>query len=333
MSRLWRCALPMLRAVLALWAMALLSAAIPLARSAAVPPATGSDRSEVLISDESGVGNVITNKNEQTPRARSVSAGSVQATAPDSSNEPAQTWLLDEYAAEGLEPHPIDEPTDFESHEPFDFHPHPGWLGLRHSSTHGRNAGLGIPLTGTSWLNRPYYLGVDSGAVWITEQINDDISTDSDPFIGIFGGCEWDHYWATELAIHRATPELLNEEEPDANRGDRMMIYSASLLYYPWGDSFFRPYWRCGLGATDIDYPLQSGERRDESLWTFPLGFGIKYPMRPWLAARTELADQLAVGNNGVSAQHNVTFTIGFEWRFGAHPRSYWPWNPSRHVW
>ena len=32
-------------------------------------------------------------------------------------------------------------------------------LGLRHSTTHGRNVGVGWPMVGTSWLNRPYYVG------------------------------------------------------------------------------------------------------------------------------------------------------------------------------
>ena len=35
----------------------------------------------------------------------------------------------------------------------------------------------------------------------------------------------------------------------------------------------------------------------------------------------------------GVATQHDLTLTFGLEWRFGAHPRSYWPWNPSRHIW
>ncbi len=112
-----------------------------------------------------------------------------------------------------------------------------------------------------------------------------------------------------------------------------MMIYTASMMYYPWGDSYFRPYWRVGIGEMDIDYPMDNGLRRDESLWTFPFGIGIKYPVRRWLAARAELTDELGLGNSGVATQHDLTLTLALEWRFGAHPRSYWPWNPSRHIW
>jgi hypothetical protein len=142
----------------------------------------------------------------------------------------------------------------------------------------------------------------------------------------------------TELAINRGTPEIINERARDAPRGDRMMEETISLMYYPWGDSLFRPYWRFGIGATQVDYPTDHyptnpGFRRDETLWTFPIGVGLKYPFRRWLAARMEFADQLALGNEGVATQHDLTLTFGLEWRFGVHPRSYWPWNPSRHIW
>jgi hypothetical protein len=207
------------------------------------------------------------------------------------------------------------------------------WLGLRHSSTSGRNAGLGIPLTSSSWLNRPFYVGADIGTVWLTRQVQYDVSTDTDTYGGIFAGYDWDYYWGTELSVQRATPELVNSKAPDAVRGDRMMEWTTSLMYYPWGDAVFRPYWRLGIGSTDIDYPMDNGHRRDEELWTFPIGVGLAYPLRPFLAARAEFADQIALGNTGVATQHDLTLTFALEWRFGAHPRSYWPWNPSRHIW
>ena len=230
---------------------------------------------------------------------------------------------------------PMAEP-EFEA-EPFEPYASPfsklRWLGLRHSSTHGRSAGRGTPLTGTSWLNRPYYVGADIGTVWLTRPVSDELTNDTDMFGGVFGGCDWDHYWGTELALHRATPELINKSERDAERGDSMMEWTASVMYYPWGDAVFRPYWRLGIGATEIDFPDGTGHRQDEALWTFPIGIGVKYPFRRWLAARAEFADQLALGNSGLATQHDLTLTFGLEWRFGVHPRSYWPWNPSRHIW
>ncbi len=191
------------------------------------------------------------------------------------------------------------------------------WLGLRHSSNSGRNVGMGIPLVGTSWLNRPYYFGGDLGTVWLTRPVADNLTTDVDMFGGVFGGCDWDYYWGTELAVNRATPEIVNQRAPDAERGDRLMEFTTSLMYYPWGDAQWRPYWRCGIGETEIDYPMDDGHRRNEELWTIPIGIGVKYPFRHWLAGRAEFADQLALGNHGVATQHDLTLTFGLEWRFG----------------
>jgi hypothetical protein len=213
------------------------------------------------------------------------------------------------------------------------FWPSPRWLGLRHSSTHGRHVGRGSPLAATSWKNRPFYVGGELGTIWLHEPIADNISEDVDVFGGFFLGCDFDHYWGLELRFDWATPELKNSEARDADRTDSLFIWNYSFLYYPWGDSLVRPYWRAGIGDTRFDFPLDDGSRHDEWLLTFPLGFGVKYPVKRWLAARAELCDQLAIGRDEFETQHNLTLTFGLEWHFGAHPRSYWPWNPDRHIW
>jgi hypothetical protein len=235
---------------------------------------------------------------------------------------------LDDYSDQGeIEPGAADA-TDAESR-----FSKLSWLGLRHSSVNGRNAGMGVPLVGTSWLNRPYYIGADLGTIWITHPPLHDLSGDSDIYGGVYAGCDLDYYWGAELAVQRATPELVNGRAHNAARGDRMMLWTANLMYYPWGDSLYRPYWRCGIGEMEIDFPNDAGVRRDETLWAFPIGIGIKYPLRRWLAARAEFADQIGIGNSGVATQHDLTLTFALEWRLGARPRSYWPWNPSRHIW
>ena len=94
-----------------------------------------------------------------------------------------------------------------------------------------------------------------------------------------------------------------------------------------------RPYWRCGLGVTELDFPNDDGEREDVGLWTVPFGLGVKYPIKRWMAGRVELTDHIGFGTSDVETQHNVSLTFGLECRYGAHPRSYWPWNPDRHIW
>jgi hypothetical protein len=203
---------------------------------------------------------------------------------------------------------------------------------LRSSRTHGRHMGRGKPMVGTSWRNRPYYLGGELGALWITRSVDENVTRDADAFGGVFAGWDWDHYWGSELRFDWATPELKNTEARDANRTDSLFTWSYSYLYYPWGDTQIRPYWRCGIGNTHFDFPTDEGDRTDEMTLSLPLGFGVKYPMKRWLAARAELNDHLTVDDR-LPTMHNVTFTLGLEWHFGAHPPSYWPWNPDRHIW
>jgi hypothetical protein len=187
---------------------------------------------------------------------------------------------------------------------------------------------------GTSWLNRPYYVGGDVGSLWITRSIFEDVTRDTDAFGGIFLGWDRDHYWGAELWFDWATPELINEQAREARRTDSLFMWSYSVLYYPWGDAAWRPYWRCGIGDTHVDFPLDSGARHDEWMMSFPCGIGVKYPLRRWLAGRAEFTDHLAIDPDGsLRTLNNLTLTFGLEWRFGAHPRSYWPWNPSRHIW
>jgi hypothetical protein len=245
--------------------------------------------------------------------------------------EPSALDLTDAAFAEGL-PGP---PLEFEVSDcpPPSYWPCMTWLGLRHSYTHGRSVGLGGPLIGTSWLNRPYYVGFDVGSLWMTRSIDDSVNRDVDVFGGVFLGHDWDHYWGNELAFHWATPELVNANAPNANRTDSLFIWSYNVMYYPWGDSAIRPYWRWGIGNTQVDFPREDGSGHDEWLLTFPIGVGVKIPFRRWLVCRAELTDQLAVGDSDVHTQNNLTLTCGLEWRFGAHPRSYWPWHPSRHIW
>ena len=216
---------------------------------------------------------------------------------------------------------------------PDDYLPVFDWLHLRHSYTYGRNVGVGGPYVGTSWLNRPYYVGVEFGWIWITRAQEDSVTRDVDTFGGILIGWDWDYYWGSELRFSRATPELVNAEALDAQRNDVLFTWSYNAMYYPWGDAMLRPYWRFGIGNTKFDFPLDNGTRHDEWLFTFPIGLGFKYPFRPWCAGRAELTDYLSIGQNGLPTQNNITFTLGLEFRFGIHPRSYWPWYPSRHMW
>jgi hypothetical protein len=168
--------------------------------------------------------------------------------------------------------------------------------------------------------------------MWFTEAIDEHVSTDVDAFGGIFVGWDTDHYWGHELHFDWSTPELRNSQAPNAFHRDSSFTWSYNWMYYPWGDAKLRPYWRAGIGNSHFDWPRNNGVRDEDWMLTFPLGAGVKYPIRRWLAARAELTDYLSVDGERPT-RHDIALTFGLEWRFGAHPSSYWPWNPSRFIW
>jgi len=206
-------------------------------------------------------------------------------------------------------------------------------FGFRHSYTHGRNVGWGQPLVGSSWLNRPHYTGASLGPMWLTKRLEDSVGRDADVIGTVFYGWEWDYYWGSEFQYAYATPELVNTAADDSSQSRRLVSWNYSFMYYPWGDSELRPYWRLGVGDTKFDFPTEDGSRSDEWLFTTPFGVGLKYPFRRWLAGRIEFTDQFSWGGHGVATQHNLTLNFGLECRFGGKRKAYWPWNPSRHIW
>ena len=206
-------------------------------------------------------------------------------------------------------------------------------LGFRHSYTHGRNIGWGGPLMGTSWLNRPDYVGATLGPMWLTNQFAPGVSRDVDVIGSVLYGWEWDYYWGSEFQYAYATPELVNSSVPEVPPNGRLVSWNYSFMYYPWGDANLRPYWRFGVGDSNVDFVRNNGTRWDEWLYTIPYGVGLKYPLRRWLAARIEFVDQYSIGGHGAASQHNLTLNFGLEYRFGSKKKAYWPWNPGVRVW
>ena len=204
---------------------------------------------------------------------------------------------------------------------------------LRHSSTSGRHIGVGSPLEGTSWANRPYSLSWYMGWMDGDDLIQARVRQNTDFFGGYAFGWDVDHYWGTQVRLGWANLELSDSQIPAVARTTDNFFADVSLLYYPWGDSKWRPYFTAGVGIAKFDFLDDQLQHVDDALLGIPIGMGLKYQHRRWLALRAELLDHIAIGNDGVDTQHNLAFVLGGEFRFGARPKSYWPWNPARYVW
>lgn len=206
-------------------------------------------------------------------------------------------------------------------------------LDLRHSSTHGRAMGPGEPLRGTSWRNRPVSVSLDGGALFMTNGPASNVRANNDLFGAIGLGWDVDHYWGAQLRVGWSTPELLNTLHTDMPISDNLLITDLSLLYYPWGDSRMRPYYRFGVGITDIEYVNDNALTISQTMYTLPLAIGVKYLIHPKLAWRLELADNISFGQNETDAMSNFTLTTGLEWRLGGPPSNYWAWEPRGGAW
>ena len=110
-------------------------------------------------------------------------------------------------------------------------------LDFRHTDPDdpARHVGLGHPLAGTSWRNRPWYCRValrrDVGDNLIRRRIGQDEVL----FGGYRIGWDFDHYWGTELRFGFANLDLTTLQASEVDLGtSRDHFWDVNLLYSPW---------------------------------------------------------------------------------------------------
>ncbi len=196
-----------------------------------------------------------------------------------------------------------------------------------------RHVGRGHPLEGTSWLNRPVDVGGFVGGLVGDDLIQDRIRMHSDFFYGLRIGWDLDYFWGTEIGLGWSQVELSDTLQPPRPAPADVFQVDLNYLRYVWGDSQWRPFWSLGVGLATFHFIDSMGMDYNETLVAIPLGLGLKYLHRPWMAFRLDLRDNVTIAGGGLDTMQNFTFTLGAEIRLGARPRSYWPWHPSREVW
>lgn len=220
-----------------------------------------------------------------------------------------------------------------------DFSSH--WLGhpgsIRHDDPNdpARHVGLGHPLVGTSWRNRPFYVGWMFGGMFGDQLIEDRIAQDEDMFGGYRLGWDFDHYWGTELRLGFANLDLTDTTPLLANesRTSRDQFWDLNLMYYPWGDARWRPFVSLGFGAGNFYFHDESLRPIRETVVTFPLSAGFKYYRHNWLAWRVSVTDYWSPAAQGLSSMHNLALTAGVELHFGGTRVGYYPYRAGRHLW
>lgn len=213
----------------------------------------------------------------------------------------------------------------------------PAWLAepwFAHSDPNDphRHIGLGQPLIGTSWRNRPWYVGTFIGGVLLGE-LQSDVHQNDTSFLGLRLGIDFDHYWGFEGRWAFARPQLFDGADVPLDGPSRDYFTDFSLAWYPLGDARWRPYVVAGVGFQTFRFHNDLDQRISETIFSVPIGFGVKYFYGPWCSLRFDFVDNIAFGNERVSAANNIGLMAGVEYRFGGRRQSYFPWHNNTSYW
>jgi hypothetical protein len=195
-----------------------------------------------------------------------------------------------------------------------------------------RSIGLGEPLVGTSWLNRPWYVGPFIGGIFNDDLISGRVRQNNSALGGIRLGRDFDHYWGIEGRFGYSNPHITLDDGTPIGVS-RNYLADASLLYYPWGDSRWRPYISLGMGQATFRFTDDLGHVVHESLFSMPLSVGVKYFDCPWMTFRFDFTENIAFGSHNLESQANFSLGAAVEFRFGGRRPSYFPWHGNTVGW
>lgn len=200
------------------------------------------------------------------------------------------------------------------------------YLGHGQDYVQARHINRGQPLQGTSWTNRPYSVDVFTGA-FLASGLTENIGQGNGMVTGFRVGWDFDHYWGSEFRLGFANTRLDSRpDNVDIRLGD------ISVLYYPWGDSRWRPYTSVGLGIGSFEFLDENFRAIDDYALQVPIAIGVKYAFRPSWGLRLDATNYLSMPSNDLEFMNNVALTGAIELRFGGRRRSYFPYSPSIHI-
>jgi hypothetical protein len=174
-------------------------------------------------------------------------------------------------------------------------------------------------------------VGALLGFMRATELLSGRVDQNTGVLGGFRLGWDYDTYWGLEGRLAFASIQTETETAPVFDSANHATYWDTSLLYYPWGDSRWRPYVTLGIGLTEFNYFDETMVKRERGLVAVPIGGGLKYLMHDSWVLRFDLLDNIALGSSGLDTMNNFSFSSGFEYRFGGSHKDYWPWDPARY--
>ncbi len=95
-------------------------------------------------------------------------------------------------------------------------------------------------------------------------------------------------------------------------------LLDTDFLYYPFGDTQWRPFFMLGFGFADYRFTDDNNMQIHQTTLDVPFGIGLKYRHNEQWAFRLDVTDNLtfATGQN-ISTMNNYSVTGGIEARWG----------------
>ncbi len=208
----------------------------------------------------------------------------------------------------------------------------PPWFMHTDPNDPHRHIGMGQPLIGTSWRNRPWYIGTFIGGVFNNDLIANRVQPNNSSLLGLRLGWDFDHYWGLEGRFAFSNPNTY-DGTGNALGDSHNYLVDIELLYYPWGDSRWRPYFTAGMGIATYRFADDQGRSADDSLLSLPVGLGLKYFHSPWFTLRLDAVENFAAGSRLLDGQANFSLMAGVEYRFGGRRPSYFPLHGDLSGW
>ncbi|MGA2033083.1 MAG: outer membrane beta-barrel protein [Thermoguttaceae bacterium] len=208
------------------------------------------------------------------------------------------------------------------------------------------------PLWRESWLYRPWNFGGFLGVAQGSPLIQNWVGMNQGVFAGVRLGRDWNPCLGTETRFAWNSINLYDSgRELDAqiaagaaggydqlnqygtHRVATSFVWDLDVLFYPWGDQKWRPYFSVGAGTYSTHFSDLLGNGYHRIGFSVPLALGVKYRWTDAIAFRLEAGDNLECGGQGIDTVQLASLTGGIELRFGGTRTAYWPWNPSAHYW
>ncbi|MGH7191971.1 MAG: hypothetical protein ACREJM_00375, partial [Candidatus Saccharimonadales bacterium] len=168
-----------------------------------------------------------------------------------------------------------------------------------------KDLGIGEPLPSPGWRGQPFSISGFGGATNGGPLIHDRVHEVPSFYGGMNFGWDYDHYWGIEKRLGFGALNLTNGRDQRLQTG-LSVTGEYRLMYYPLGDSRWRPFLTTGIGWSDFYFRDDVNHQHLDTLFLFPFGVGLKYLWRERWAFRIDLIDELTMGSHVTSTFHYV---------------------------